>query len=82
MALAAAGASVALAGRTLEKVETTATMIRERGGDALALACDVKSAADLAVIVEATVAQLGGGPNGAAIGPDGHAYVCNIHRRF
>ena len=24
-----------------------------------------------------TVAQLGGGPNGAAIGPDGHAYVCN-----
>ncbi len=60
MALAAAGASVALAGRTLEKVETTATMIRERGGDALALACDVKSAADLAVIVEATVAQLGG----------------------
>ncbi|WP_242127370.1 SMP-30/gluconolactonase/LRE family protein [Sphingobium sp. Sx8-8] len=23
------------------------------------------------------VAHLGGGPNGAAIGPDGHAYVCN-----
>jgi gluconolactonase len=23
------------------------------------------------------VADLGGGPNGAAIGPDGHAYVCN-----
>ena len=23
------------------------------------------------------VANLGGGPNGAAIGPDGHAYVCN-----
>jgi gluconolactonase len=23
------------------------------------------------------VAKLGGGPNGAAIGPDGHAYVCN-----
>lgn len=23
------------------------------------------------------VAQLGGGPNGAAIGPDGHVYVCN-----
>lgn len=23
------------------------------------------------------VAQLGGGPNGAAIGPDGHCYVCN-----
>lgn len=23
------------------------------------------------------IAHLGGGPNGAAIGPDGHAYVCN-----
>jgi gluconolactonase len=23
------------------------------------------------------VAQLGGGPNGAALGPDGHVYVCN-----
>jgi len=23
------------------------------------------------------VAQLGGGPNGAALGPDGHCYVCN-----
>jgi len=25
----------------------------------------------------ATIAQLGGGPNGAALGPDGHCYVCN-----
>ena len=24
-----------------------------------------------------TVAQLGGGPNGAAIGPDGACYICN-----
>src|SRR5579862_5730249 len=24
-----------------------------------------------------TVARLGGGPNGAALGPDGHCYVCN-----
>ncbi|MDX1385781.1 MAG: SMP-30/gluconolactonase/LRE family protein, partial [Thermoanaerobaculia bacterium] len=23
------------------------------------------------------VAELGGGPNGAAIGPDGRCYVCN-----
>jgi gluconolactonase len=28
------------------------------------------------------VAELGGGPNGAAIGPDGHAYVCNNGGRF
>jgi gluconolactonase len=26
---------------------------------------------------QVTVAQLGGGPNGAAIGPDGAAYICN-----
>lgn len=60
LAIAAAGAAVALAGRTLEKVEATAAQIRERGGKAIALSCDVKSAADLAAIVEATVAQLGG----------------------
>ena len=23
------------------------------------------------------VAELGGGPNGAALGPDGHCYICN-----
>ena len=60
LAIAEAGAAVALAGRTLEKVEATAAQIRERGGKAIALSCDVKSAADLAAIVEATVAQLGG----------------------
>lgn len=27
--------------------------------------------------VKQTIAELGGGPNGAAIGPDGHCYVCN-----
>ena len=60
LALSAAGASVALAGRTLEKVEDAARQVRERGGTAIALACNVKSADDLAACVEATVAQLGG----------------------
>ena len=27
--------------------------------------------------VKRTIAKLGGGPNGAAIGPDGYCYVCN-----
>lgn len=27
--------------------------------------------------VKTVVAELGGGPNGAALGPDGHVYVCN-----
>jgi NAD(P)-dependent dehydrogenase (short-subunit alcohol dehydrogenase family) len=60
LALAAAGASVALAGRTLAKVEAAASQIAERGGRALAMACDVKDAADLERAVSATVAQFGG----------------------
>lgn len=60
LAMAGAGAVVAVTGRTLSKVETTAAMVRERGGKALALACNVKSAADLAAAVDATVAKFGG----------------------
>ena len=59
-ALAQAGAAVALAGRTLEKVEAAAASIRENGGKAIALACDVKSAADLERIVANTVSTFGG----------------------
>lgn len=60
LAMAGAGAAVAVTGRTASKVEATAAMVRERGGRALALACDVKNAADLAQAVERTVAELGG----------------------
>lgn len=59
LALAAAGAAVVAAGRTLDKVEATAEAIRARGGQALALACNVKDAADLAAMVERTVQQFG-----------------------
>ena len=52
-ALAAEGAAVAAAGRTLAKVEATAAEISRRGGRALALVCDVKDAAAL----ESTVAK-------------------------
>ena len=58
--LAAAGASVALAGRTLDKVQKTAEEIEQRGGKAIAMACNVKSADDLASAVETTVKELGG----------------------
>lgn len=60
LALAAAGAAVAVTGRTLAKVEETARQITERGGRALPLACNVKSAEDLAAAVAATVAEFGG----------------------
>lgn len=60
LALAAAGAAVVVAGRTLEKVEQTAEAIRARGGHALALACNVKDADDLAAMVEQTARQFGG----------------------
>ena len=60
LAMAAAGAKVAVTGRTLEKLDKTVAMITERGGTAIALPCNVKSANDLARIVADTVAHLGG----------------------
>ena len=60
LALASAGVAVAVTGRTLAKVEDTARQITERGGRALPIACNVKSAEDLAAAVEATVATFGG----------------------
>ncbi len=59
-ALAAAGAAVAVAGRTLEKLERTVAQVRARGGRAVAIQCDVKAAADLERAITRTVAQFGG----------------------
>ena len=60
LAMGAAGAAVVVAGRTLDKVAMTASMIEARGGRALALGCNVKDLADLERVVEATVATFGG----------------------
>jgi NAD(P)-dependent dehydrogenase (short-subunit alcohol dehydrogenase family) len=60
LALAAEGARVAVTGRTLAKVDNTAALIAARGGEALALACEVKNTADLERSVEATVGRFGG----------------------
>ncbi len=59
-AMAAAGATVIVTGRTLEKLEKTVAEIESRGGKALALTCDVKSADDLVTIVEKAVSSFGG----------------------
>lgn len=60
LALAAAGARVAVTGRTLAKLETTCQLIAERGGEALAIAGNVKDAASLADMVAQTVNRFGG----------------------
>ncbi|MDP5064095.1 MAG: SDR family oxidoreductase [Haliea sp.] len=59
-ALAAQGARVAVTGRTLSKLESTAEEIRTRGGEALSLVCEVKSPESLSTCVDAVVAAWGG----------------------
>jgi NAD(P)-dependent dehydrogenase (short-subunit alcohol dehydrogenase family) len=59
LALAKQGAHVVVTGRTLEKCETTADMLRGRGVKALALRCDVKSAEDLQSTLDKTIAEFG-----------------------
>lgn len=60
LALAAEGARVVVTGRTLDKLETTCEKIVARGGEALPLVCDVKSATDLSAAVDAAVKNFGG----------------------
>ena len=59
LALAKQGAYIVVTGRTLEKCETTAELLRGRGVKALALRCDVKSADDLQNSVDKTIAEFG-----------------------
>jgi NAD(P)-dependent dehydrogenase (short-subunit alcohol dehydrogenase family) len=59
-AMAAAGATVVVVGRTLAKLDATIAEIEKRGGKAIAVAGDVKSASDLARSVDTAVSQFGG----------------------
>jgi len=60
VALSAAGANVVLAGRTLAKVEEAAKEIEARGGNAIAVHCDVKDAASMQAALDATIKQFSG----------------------
>ena len=60
LALAAEGARVMAAGRTLSKVKATAEAIAKRGGAAQATACDVKNEGQIRACVDATVDAFGG----------------------
>ena len=57
--MAAAGASVVLAGRTISKCERVAKEVTERGGSAIAVRCDVKSRSDIDDCVSAAVDRFG-----------------------
>ena len=57
--LAAAGATIAISGRTASKLEDTCKQIVDRGGRAATFPCDVKDEASLASMVDDIVAQLG-----------------------
>ena len=59
LALASEGARVAVVGRTLEKCEAVVGEIRERGGDALAVTCDVESRDDVDGAVQTVVDRWG-----------------------
>ncbi len=63
LALAAEGASVVLAARSTDEIESAAAEIRARHGDsgvrALAIPCDVTSETQVALLVERTLGELG-----------------------
>ena len=59
LALARAGATVVVSGRTESKLEATCAAIAEAGGQAIAIPANVKSADDLKTLVAATVAHTG-----------------------
>jgi peroxisomal 2,4-dienoyl-CoA reductase len=58
-ALAGAGARVALVSRKMEHLEPAAQRITDAGGDALAVACDVRDAEQVEQAVAATLARFG-----------------------
>ena len=59
-ALAAEGAKIAVTGRTLEKCESTCNEIKRRGGQAIAVQCNVKDLESLENCVKQTVDCFGG----------------------
>lgn len=57
--LAAEGAAVALAARRRERLDTVAASIRDQGGTALVLECDITDQEQAAAAVERTASELG-----------------------
>ncbi|GAA3885967.1 3-oxoacyl-ACP reductase FabG [Leifsonia kafniensis] len=59
LALANTDHRVVAAARTIEGAEDTARSIREAGGDAIAIVCDVRDGESITAVVDATIAQYG-----------------------
>jgi NAD(P)-dependent dehydrogenase (short-subunit alcohol dehydrogenase family) len=59
LAFAREGARVAIAGNNADQNAETLRFVEQAGGQALAIACDVSSGADVKTALEATVRQLG-----------------------
>lgn len=59
-ALAKEGVAIAVAGRTEAKLDTTVAAIREFGGTAIPVRCDVSDGEDITAAVDKTVTELGG----------------------
>lgn len=60
LALAAEGARIAVTGRTPKKLEQTCELIRQRGGEALPIVCDVKSLASIEQCLATVLEHFGG----------------------
>lgn len=83
--LAAAGASVVVSNRTLEKAEETAGMIVKDGGNAIAVRCDVEKSEDLKNLADTAVSRYGTVNilvNNAGLGGGGRENPYNIDRAY
>jgi NAD(P)-dependent dehydrogenase (short-subunit alcohol dehydrogenase family) len=60
LAFAAEGAVLVLTGRTLSKLDGVAAEVRERGGSALSVVCDITRPEDVRNLVRDAVAEFGG----------------------
>ena len=56
---ASEGAQVSICGRTLRTIEETAQMIRDAGGEALVIQCDVSNSASVKSLIAKTVQHFG-----------------------
>ena len=60
LALSERGANIALVGRTLSKVKSVADEIKDNGGSALAIECDVKDKDSITTAIDLTISEFSG----------------------